>query len=153
MRLSDLAISSIERLAPSNSPILELGSGFGTEILLNKGYELISIEQNKDWQFKYHDNYIAAPLKKYKDYWWFDSDYLAQIINLSYDFLLIDGPTGDPIPEFDNCRIGILDNLHFFNLSLPILVDDINRKDEKVIFNKLSKGRKSENFNDFGLIY
>lgn len=151
MRLQDEAFKEISNILESGKTILELGSGVGTKILISMGYNVISIEQDKAWQGKYHSNYINCPIKKYEAYWWFDSDYLSSLPD--YDFLLIDGPTGPDIREFDNCRIGILDHLNLFKLSVPILVDDINRESESLIFNKLKENRSYKNHGKFAIIY
>lgn len=130
---------------------MELGSGQGTEKLIHMGYNVISIEQNPDWQFRYHNNYIACPIKKYENYYWFDASYLSELP--SYDFLLIDGPTGPNTKEYNNCRVGILDHLNLFNLSVPILVDDTNRPDERTIAEVLKKGREYKDYGRFIYIF
>lgn len=151
MRLCNNAISVITETIPKGSTILELGSGFGTEELISMGYKVISIEQDPEWQGRYHSNYINAPIKKYKDYWWYDSDYLQNLP--SYDFLLIDGPTGPPTKEYDNCRVGFLDHKNLFNLSVPILVDDTNRFDEKILARRLMVDRDFTDYGNFILIH
>ena len=151
MKLCNEAIKLIEKTLEKGSIILELGSGDGTLDLIKKGYKVISIEQDSAWQFKYHDNYIAAPIKKYEDYWWFDSEYLSELP--AYDFLLIDGPTGPPEEEYDNCRIGLLDHKHLFNLEVPILVDDTDRPSERELAEELLKNREYTDHGRFIFIH
>ena len=158
MKLCNEAIKLIEKTLEKGSTILELGSGDGTLHLIKKGYKVISIEHDPAWQFKYHDNYIAAPNKKYEDYWWkyedywwFDSEYLSELP--AYDFLLIDGPTGPPVEEYDNCRIGLLYHKHLFNLEVPILVDDTGRPSERELAEELIKNREYTDHGRFIFIH
>ena len=138
---------------PKGSKILELGSGDGTKTLLDNGYSLFSVEQDPDWAFKYHDDYILAPVKfnETSKRWWFDPTYLDGKLPTEYDLLLIDGPTGHT-PEYDDCRLGILDHLELFNMEVPLLVDDIDRPEELELFNILSEGRESSSHGRFGFI-
>lgn len=151
MRLSSKAFEVIQDILPIESTILELGSGDGTKELINLGYKVISIEQDPSWVGRYHDNYIEAPLKKYNNYWWFDYEFLENLPE--YDFLLVDGPTGPPTKEFNNCRIGLLDYRHLFNLSVPILIDDTNRADELNLAKSLMEGREHTDYGRFVLIH
>lgn len=151
MKLSNEAIEVIQQTLPQGSTILELGSGQGTKDLLDMGYKVISIEQDPEWQHKYHDNYIPAPIKNYDTYWWFDAEYLNNLP--PYDFLLVDGPTGPPTPEFNNCRIGLLDHKHLFNLTVPILVDDTNRPDESLLAKGLIDDKEYTDYGRFILIH
>ena len=151
MKLCDKAIDLINKTVKKGSTILELGSGDGTRDLIEFGYKVISVEQDPEWQFKYHDNYIAAPLKKYEDYWWFDAEYLEDLP--SYDFLVIDGPTGPSTKEYDNCRIGLLEHKHLFNLRVPILVDDTDRPFEKKLAEGLLEDRDYTDYGRFIFIY
>lgn len=136
--------------------ILELGSGGTTKTLLEAGFIMFSIEQDPDYAFKYHDDYLLCPLKKNESTgsWWFDREVIENAnIPTDYDLLLIDGPTGPPRREFDDCRLGVLDNLDLFNTDVPILVDDTDRKEELKIFNILKKGRESHCYPEFGIIW
>ena len=151
MKLSSEAIEVIQQTLPKGSTILELGSGQGTKDLLDMGYKVISIEQDPEWQYKYHDNYIPAPIKNYGNYWWFDSEYLNNLP--FYGFLLVDGPTGLPTPEFYSCRIGLLDHKHLFNLTVPILVDDTNRPDESLLAKGLIDDKEYTDYGRFILIH
>ena len=149
MALKPSAIHFIADNFPKGMKILELGSGTGTESLLDKGFSVFSIEQDPEWAFKYHEGYILAPLKfnEIDNRWWFDPIYLKGKIPTGYDFLLIDGPSG---PK--GCRLGILENLELFNMNVPILVDDVNRPEDLELFNILSEGRESSLHGSFGVI-
>ncbi len=119
---------------PKDSTILELGSGAVSE-LLDLDYKLISVEHDPAYVNKYHNNYIYAPIKD----GWYDVKDLPD-----YDLLIIDGPTGKIGRE------GVLDNLHLFNLSKPIIVDDIGRSKEMMIAKKLEEvtGRTMKDYKD-----
>ena len=136
------------------SKILELGSGDGTEILVDYGFSVSSIEQNPDWAFKYHDDYILAPVKfnETSKRWWFDPTYLEGKLPTEYDLLIIDGPTGRT-SEYEDCRLGILDHLELFNMDASILIDDIGRPKELELFNILSEGRQASIRGRFGFIW
>lgn len=125
--LSKEAIDWILENIPKSSNILELGSGFSTEIL-SKSYKMYSIEQNKDWLDKFDSEYIYAPIED----GFYCKESLKSIPKI-YDLLIIDGPT-----ESSGGRLGILDNLEYFYLECPILIDDTNRQDELDIANFLS---------------
>tara|TARA_R110002074_G_scaffold104663_1_gene226019 strand:+ start:9680 stop:10207 length:528 start_codon:yes stop_codon:yes gene_type:complete len=129
---------------PNGAKILELGSGYGTNSLLDRGFDVSSIEQDPKWAFKYHENYILCPLKvsPKTEIFWFDADYLKGKLPLEYDILLIDGPTGQT-EDYDDCRLGILEHLDLFNMNAYILVDDINRSYELELFHTLRKGKYS----------
>ena len=142
---------------PPGTKILELGSGEGTKVLLDNGFFVFSIEQDSEWAFKYHKDYILAPLKfnKVDNRWWFDPACLEGKLPRNYDLLLIDGPTRGfeaPLLEYKDCRLGILEHLNLFNLDVPILVDDVNRDPELELFNILSEGRESSIHGRFGII-
>jgi tetratricopeptide (TPR) repeat protein len=108
---------------PVGSTILELGSGTGTGEL-SKYYNLFSIEHDKAWLNKYNSSYIYAPLVN--DSWYNPKILKTELLNLNYDLLLIDGP-----PQ--HRRAGILENLNLFNLNIPIIIDDVNRKVDRDI--------------------
>lgn len=109
------------------SNILELGSGFGTEIL-SKKYKMTSIEQDEEWLYKFDTNYIYAPIENgfYK---------IENLSNLPkyYDLLIIDGPT-----KSSGGRMGFIQHLDLFFLDCPILIDDAHREEEMEILIKLS---------------
>tara|TARA_R110000824_G_scaffold102641_9_gene244208 strand:- start:985 stop:1488 length:504 start_codon:yes stop_codon:yes gene_type:complete len=144
MALPEGCIEFLERTLPKGSKILELGSGEGTSLLLEKGFEMFSVEQDSEWAFKYHDNYILSSLvlDKTTGIWWFNPSDLKGKLPSDYDLILIDGPTGHT-SEYDNCRLGFLKNQKLFNKNVPILVDDINRPAERELFNILKEGRES----------
>jgi hypothetical protein len=121
------AINWIYDNIPSDSSILELGSGFGTEIL-SKKYKMTSIEQDEEWLYKFDTNYIYAPIENgfYK---------IENLSNLpkKYDLLIIDGPT-----QISGGRMGFIKNIDLFFLDCTILIDDVHREEEMEILTKLS---------------
>jgi hypothetical protein len=114
--------------------ILEFGSGPGT-ILLSKKFNMNSIEHNSKWVNHCKDsNYIYAPIKE----GWYDVHILTtELPKLTYDLILVDGPTGDI------GRSKLIDNLHLLNTDVIIVFDDVNRPAElnlmKNIANKLHR--------------
>jgi hypothetical protein len=125
--LPEPAFEWIYKNLDTGSCILELGSGFGTEIL-SKKYKMTSIEQDEDWLYKFETNYIYAPVE----------DGFYKIENLSnlpkyYDLLIIDGPT-----KSSGGRMGFIEHLDLFFLDCPILIDDVHREEEMEILIKLS---------------
>ncbi len=131
--LPNEAINWIYDNIPSDSSILELGSGFGTEIL-SKKYKMTSIEQDEDWLYKFKTNYIYAPIEN----GFYKVDNLSNLPKY-YDLLIIDGPT-----KISGGRMGIIEHLDFFFLDCPIIIDDTNREDELYITKYLSSITKRD---------
>ena len=148
--ISNDHLELIENLIPSGSTILELGSGEGTRDLV-KNYTVYSVEQDKSFINRVPEsNYIFAPLVGYEgsigesqnnglNYFeggWYDPLLLKEDLPLKYDLLLIDGPGG----ILGGSRLGIMKFIHLFPLinSIPIIVDDAERKNEKLLLNNLS---------------
>lgn len=117
----------IRKVLPEGGTILELGSGEGTAELV-KHYKVYSIEHDKAWLNKYHDNYIYAPIKKHKPVnkhlfseHWYDPKVLKSILpQIDYDLIIVDGP---PI-NFG--RAGMLKYWDLFKHDVPVILDDLN---------------------------
>lgn len=109
--------------------ILEFGSGHCSTRKLNlAGYRVISIEHDKLYINLYSNDYIYAPLVN----GWYD---VSQIkITTDYDCILIDGPPG----VNNNSRLGFLKHISMFNVNVPILIHDVERKAEKMLAEKIS---------------
>lgn len=106
--------------------LLELGSGEGSHEL-SKRWEVYSIEHNVDYLGLYNTSYIYAPLVK----GWYNRDIVRCYTEiLKYDVLLIDGPPG-------GYRSGFLKNIELFNPNVPWVFDDLNRKSDLQLFNKV----------------
>jgi SAM-dependent methyltransferase len=127
------AIEWIFENVPEGSTILELGSGYGTEIL-SKSYKMYSIEQNEDWLNKFDSNYIYAPIVD-----GFYSRECLKNITKEYDLLIIDGPT-----KLSGGRLGLIENIDLFNLDCDILIDDVHREDELKLLIEISKILKKD---------
>ena len=111
---------------PHGLTILELGSGTGTHEL-GKIYKVHCVEHDKNWVNKFSNlTYHYAPIKE----GWYDKEWL-QNLPKDYDLLIFDGPPGSI------GRTKVLENLHMFNLNVPIIVDDTHRKVEKNMAEKL----------------
>ena len=112
------------------SNILELGSGLSTKYL-SKFYHLYSIEHDQRYVYLYKSRYIYAPVKN----GWYDIMEVAKgTADIDgYDFLLIDGPTGN----YDRSKF--IENLGLFDLNAMIGVDDLHRKNEMYMFKKLEE--------------
>ena len=119
------------------STILEFGSGSGTQEL-SKHYTMYSIEHEKYWLDKYDTNYIYAPIKNYGNYRWYNIEAIIPALPKEYDLILVDGPTGTI------GRYGFIHHLEWFNIEVPIIFDDIQRKPEKKLLTDMAKklGRK-----------
>ena len=138
----------IRSILPDGKTILEIGSGWGTDFLA-KHYKMYSIESNKDWVDKFQSNYIYAPIKMYDsnykspdiidNFGWHDPDIIkAEIKNIKYDLILIDGPEGRI------GRGGFYKHLDFFNTSVPMIFDDIGREAEMELLKKVSQKVKRD---------
>lgn len=129
-----------------NSTVLEFGSGEGTKLLTEK-FKVTSIEHDLSYlNLDEKSNYIHAELKDN----WYDVSKL-QNLNYLFDAIVVDGPPGHI------GRYKLLDNLNLFNFNTNIIVDDINRKAEMLIFKQLIKDREYSLFMGedrfFGVIY
>ena len=124
----------IRDILPAGKTILELGSGEGTAKLLEH-YNVYSIEHSRRWLNKIEGgNYIHAPIKQYtyrgdngvdKGYRWYDVDKLKDLPE--YDLLLVDGPPGTV------GRMGVVHNGYLFDMTVPIIIDDTHRDEERRI--------------------
>ena len=115
-------LTAIRQLAASNSTIVELGSGNGTNRLVSE-YTVYSIEDDEKWVgYCEGSNYIHAPLINLDDseepVRWYDPAILKKSLPESYDLVLIDGPAGK------KGRSGLLSNLHLFRTDVPFVIDD-----------------------------
>lgn len=138
----------------SGSTILELGSGWGTEVL-SKDYTMYSIEHDERFVGKYKTTYIHAPMVEA----WYDKSVLeANVVPLkgSYQMILIDGPIGNE----SNGRIGFYENRDLFDLDLLLVFTDTNREGERNTFNKILKHLfigdvppRHQHFKTFSVIY
>jgi len=127
--LSDLCQAFIVDILPAGSTIVELGSGYGTK-RLTKHYTVYSVEQNKSWVgFCDKSNYIHAPIID----GWYDPGILKEQLPGEYDMLIIDGPGGVGRSYFMR-HIELFPNLN----NIPIIVDDANRNEERILLNELS---------------
>lgn len=128
----------IEKHLSKGKTILELGSGSGSLRLVECGYVVYSVEHNADWVDRYEGvNYIYSPLRKHKDIKgfecqvWYHPDYLRELPD--YDLLLIDGP-----PAWSG-RAGFMKYLSLFDTEVPMVFDDVNRKNERLLIQKVAQ--------------
>lgn len=144
--ISEELFNKIREILPAPKIILELGSGIGTEELL-KFYTVYSIESNEKYIGRCATNYIHAPMKRHKPYsgysvekyggsgdnMWYDADVLRRELPKvpKYDLLLIDGPP--------STRSGIIKYFDLFDMTVPIVLDDLHRTLERKILHDLSK--------------
>lgn len=121
--LPEEAFEAIDGLIKPGDTILELGSGAGTAILLEK-YVVYSVEHDPEWIIRrFFPNasiMIPAPLEG----GWYDRAIVNAHIPKDYDLLIIDGPVGS------DSRIKFLQNFDLFRVDVPILIDDVHRQPE-----------------------
>jgi hypothetical protein len=125
----DLGIlTAIRQLIAKEATIVELGSGNGTNRLVEE-YKVYSIEDDEKWiGYCEGTNYIHAPLKNYQlnhgIISWYDRDIISEYIPQNYDLILVDGPSGK------KGRDGLLANLNLFRTDVPFVIDDTLRNHE-----------------------
>lgn len=129
--ISEQLFIYIYNLIPEGSTILELGSGTGTHELA-RYFKVYSIESDFSWMNKFNSTYIFAPIRNYGDYRWYNRDYIKNSLPDKYDLIIVDGPPGRI------GRMGFLYNLDLFNCNVPIIFDDINRKPELELCEKVA---------------
>ena len=117
-------------LIPKGSSILELGSGFSSNYMVDKGYEVYSVEHNIKWVGSFLSvNYFFIPLGV--DGFYEHEAFKREVIdNNSFKFLVIDGPPACYIGR-ETSRWGINDYPEFLKGCEVILVDDTHRPAEK----------------------
>ena len=136
-------IGEIKRLVKPGSTILELGSGESTGILFSAGFRMISVEQNYQYLSKHPSHYIHAPLVND----WYDPDPIREGLGgFTYQAIIIDGPASAD-------RRNMLDHLHLFDMDVTIFVDDIDRPKDAELFEKLTKGRRYDQYAKYGVIH
>lgn len=118
--------------------ILELGSGAGTQPLIEAGFTIWAVEHSEKWLNKFNNvTYFYAPLKEMKivkrfnHSQWYDKEVIATIPH-SYQLIIVDGPPGTV------GRSGFLKYMSLFNTNVPIIIDDINRPDDLKLAGKVS---------------
>ena len=116
---------------PLGATILEFGSGNGTKELA-KFYNVISIEHNKEWiGVAEGSEYHHAP----KVDGWYNKQVVEKAIKgRSIKAIIVDGPPGT------GHRNGIINFLmeNSYLLEASIIVDDTNRKKEKILANNIA---------------
>lgn len=143
--LGDFSISEglfnfIQENIPRSSTLLEFGSGYGSSVLA-QFYTVFSVEHDEEWVGKYPNvNYIYAPIKKHKevrrlvgDHWYDWSVLSAQIVDISYDLIIVDGP---PIRYG---RAGFFKYMIPQPRPVPIVFDDLHRRRDLDVALKVSK--------------
>lgn len=121
-------LTAIRQLIEPNSTIVELGSGNGTNRLV-QDYTVYSIEDDAKWiGYCEGTNYIHAPLVNLHDEVeatkWYDPEIIKVGIPEHYDLVLVDGPAGK------KGRTGLLSNLDIFRKDVPFIIDDTLRNHE-----------------------
>jgi len=111
---------------PKESILLEFGSGPGTQRFV-KNFKVYSIEHDPKWVgYINGTNYIHAPVINN----WYDINRInIAIKGLTYDMVLVDGPTGKI------GRSGLLNHLSIFNTNIIWVFDDVNRTPELKVMN------------------
>lgn len=131
----------VQKLVPTPATVLELGSGISTKTWASLGYKVISIEHDEAFIPKEsipNVTFIHAPIELYDAKYrqpqsltkrigeqkgWYNREAIkAGLSGLSYDLIVVDGPTAD------YGRSGFLTNLGLFpTLDVPIVFDDMHR--------------------------
>jgi glycosyltransferase involved in cell wall biosynthesis len=127
--ISKTLFDFINELLEPGSRIIETGSGWGTGELA-KNFEMYSIEHDPHFINIHHSNYINSPIVEYfddsfpNDSGWYNSDILKKELPKDYDLILVDGPPGTI------GRSGFYKHLDLFRSDVPIILDDVDRKEE-----------------------
>lgn len=145
---------------PFESTVLELGSGYGTDVL-SQHYKMFSIEHNEKFVGVFNSTYIHAPMRGY----WYDRSRIEGKLPEKYDAILVDGPVGHE----SRSRIGFWENIDLFNTEVLLLIDDTNRAGERDLFERIfaycnfdfaaekelpeSSWRRFKHFKTFSVIY
>ena len=121
-------LTAIRQLVPRGSTIVELGSGSGTNRLVDE-YSVHSVEDDEKWiGYCEGSNYIHAPLVSLGEdeeaLNWYDPEVLRASLPDDYALVLVDGPAGE------KGRDGLLMHLELFRTDVPFVIDDTLREHE-----------------------
>lgn len=121
----------VKSLMPAGGTLLEIGSGAVTSEF-TKHFEVFSIEEDVAYLgLAEMSHYIHAPIVD----GWYDRSVLKSSLPEIYHVLLVDGPKTRP----DASRMGFWENRDLFNLSIPMVFDDINRTAPREVFDRIGK--------------
>lgn len=118
------------RLSPE-STIVELGSGEGTQRLVDSFARVFSVEHDEKFVGKHGSHYIHAPIVD----GWYDRGVVAAALPARFDCVVIDGPPGNI------GRQGVLAHLDLFG-PVPMLVDDVHRAPERETILAIARARQ-----------
>ncbi len=116
----------ITKLMPYRGTLLELGSGPVTHKLA-KCYTVYSIEDNIDYMEGLPHG-IHAPISR--GWYCLNNNQLPE----KYDLILVDGPSNRT-----GSRMGFFNHRNQFNLDVPIVMDDVNRPEERAVLDLLAR--------------
>lgn len=141
--ISQDLISNLKEILPNGSKILEFGSGYGTQMLIEAGYDMFSVEENPSFAGLFHNQYCLAEITD----GWYNTEKVSSFLKgKSFDAILIDGPAHGE-------RLKILDSNINFNDFKIIIVDDIERKEDAEVFSILSEGKNYKKTETYGVIF
>ena len=116
---------------PAGVPLLELGSGDGTEELI-KRWTVCSIEHDVEYVGKVSSvMYVHAPLVA----GWYHPGLVEQVSRKPYGALLIDGPPGKD-------RLNFIHHMDLFDQSVPWAFDDLHRHADLKAAAKVASARE-----------
>jgi precorrin-6B methylase 2 len=143
MRISNSFLNLIIANLEKGKTILEFGSGDGTQKLISHGYKVYSVEQDEKYCNLHHDNYLHAELN---DGWYNNNKVVDFVRGITYDAILIDGPASGDRRKIIDCF-----GETFFENAL-LFIDDIERKNDRKLFDILKQGREYTDFKKYGVI-
>lgn len=142
---------------PVGKTILELGAGESTKRFKEHGYNVISVEHDVNWiNIVPGVTYIHAPIELYEGKYdlppslkkrvdsvhtgWYNRKALAEgLLGRHYDLVLVDGPPRN------YGRTGFIHHINLFKLSdIPIIFDDMHRRDEMVLARRVAAELKRD---------
>lgn len=110
--------------------IVELGAGHVSTKVFSQHYKLYSVEDKQQYLNIYNSNYIYAPLEN----GWYKIEAIQKgLMDVGYDLIIVDGPTGE------GNRTGFLDNIKIFDTTKTIIMDDIHRNAELKLAKEVGK--------------
>lgn len=113
---------------PSGSRILELGAGKSTREL-TRFFSVTAIEENPDYTRYEGVHYVLAPFKD----GWYDSSIVCPILaDNCFDAVIIDGPFAGL--SRIGCRLRLLRFFHMLRGTPHLIVDDIERLPDLILF-------------------
>lgn len=125
--LSPELLEHVVTVLPPGAHILELGSGKSTRELA-KFFRITAVEDNPEYAKAPNVVFVARGESGF-----YDAKLFADIVSsAAYDMVVVDGPS--TFPHYRNCRLEFANFIKLLKGNPYLVIDDIHRKTEFLLF-------------------